>query len=168
MRPLSPSTQAWCSGFLLASALAGGIVSASSPVERSLHETISSLDDAVFTSFNRCAEPEELRRHAAYFASDVEFYHDTGGVTWTREDMLANTARHVCGKIRRELVAGTLQVFPIKDHGAIAQGVHRFCQLDTGRCEGMADFVVVWRRQDDQWQITRVLSYGHRAIDAVP
>lgn len=135
---------------------------------QSLHDTIAGLDDAVFASFNRCDEPAELQRHATYFASDVEFYHDTGGVTWTREAMLANTAKYVCGKIRRELVAGTLEVFPIKDHGAIAQGVHRFCRVDTGQCEGLADFVMVWRQQDETWQMTRVLSYNHRPIHAGP
>ncbi len=78
---------------------------------QSLHETIANLDEVVFASFNHCAEPSELQRHAMYFANDVEFYHDTGGVTWTREAMLENTAKNVCGKIRRELVAGTLEYF---------------------------------------------------------
>ena len=133
---------------------------------RTLLDTVARLDDAVFASFNQCEDAAQLRRHAGYFASDVEFYHDTGGVTWSRDDMLANTAKHVCGKIRRELVAGSLAVYPIKDFGAIEQGVHRFCQVDTGRCEGMADFVIVWRHQDDQWHATRVLSYGHRPSPA--
>jgi hypothetical protein len=76
--------------------------------------------------------------------------------------MIANTAKNVCGHFRRELVPGSLKVYPIKDFGAIEQGVHRFCQFDTGDCDGIADFVIVWRRQGDKWQITRVLSYGHR------
>jgi hypothetical protein len=77
--------------------------------------------------------------------------------------MLANTEKYVCGKFRRELVPGTLKVFPVKDFGAIAQGTHRFCQFADGKCEGLADFVVVWSNQNGHWQITRVLSYGHRA-----
>lgn len=141
--------------------------SAASP-SPSLLDTIAGLDRAVFASFNRCDDPAELQKHATYFASDVEFYHDTGGVTWTREAMLANTAKNVCGKIRRELVAGTLEAFPLKDHGAIAQGVHRFCRIDTGQCEGQADFVIVWRQQEETWQATRVLSYNHRPNDAEP
>ena len=168
MRDLSSATLALCFALVASPASASGNPPATNAAARTLYETVASLDRAVFASFNRCDEPAELQRHAAYFAGDVEFYHDTGGVTWTREAMLANTARNVCGKIRRELVAGTLEVFPVKDHGAIAQGVHRFCRIDTGQCEGLADFVIVWRHQDDQWQITRVLSYGHRAIDAAP
>ncbi|HET6782312.1 MAG TPA: DUF4440 domain-containing protein, partial [Pseudoxanthomonas sp.] len=59
---------------------------------------------------------------------------------------------------------GSLKVYPIKDFGAIAQGVHRFCQLDSSKCEGAADFAIVWRLHDGQWRITRVLSYGHHAL----
>ena len=128
-----------------------------------LFETISALDTAVFDAFNRCSSPEQLQKHASYFAPDVEFYHDTGGVTWSRQDMLANTEKNACGHFRRELVPDTLQVFPIKDFGAIAQGSHRFCQFASDQCEGIADFVIVWRNQSGHWQITRVLSYGHRA-----
>lgn len=93
------------------------------------------------------------------------FYHDNGGVTWTRDDMIAGTRKHVCGNFRRELLADTLKVYPIKGFGAIAQGSHRFCQLSSGACDGMADFTMVWRNQNGQWEITRALSYGHRPAD---
>jgi len=128
-----------------------------------LFETISALDTAVFDAFNNCSSAEQLQKHASYFAPDVEFYHDTGGVTWSRQEMLTNTAKNACGNFRRELVPDTLKVFPIKDFGAIAQGSHRFCQFASGKCEGIADFVIVWSNQYGHWQITRVLSYGHRA-----
>lgn len=104
-----------------------------------------------------------LQKHAEYFPPDVEFDHDTGGVTWTRDAMIANTRKNVCGHFRREPVPGSLRVYPIKDFGAIEEDVHRFCRFSSGRCEGMADFVIGWRKKDDVWQITRALSYGHRA-----
>lgn len=127
-----------------------------------LYDTVAALDAAVFDAFNRCAEPGELDRHASYFATDVEFYHDNGGVTWTREDMIAGTRKHVCGNFRRELVANSLKVYPIQGFGAIAQGSHRFCQFSSGLCEGMAEFTMIWRQTDGKWEITRALSYGHR------
>jgi hypothetical protein len=127
---------------------------------------ISALDGAVFDAFNHCSKAGQLEKHATFFAPEVEFYHDTGGVTWNREEMIANTQKNVCGNFRRELVPGTLEVFPIKDFGALERGTHRFCQFTTGACEGMADFVIIWRLKDGKWQITRVLSFGHRAIDA--
>ena len=141
---------------------------AAKPEPPLLQDTIAALDTAVFDAFNRCADPAQLQAHAAHFATDVEFYHDTGGVTWTRDAMIANTAKYACGHYTRELVAGSLQVSPVKDFGAIEHGVHRFCQVDTGRCEGEADFTMVWRLRDGQWTITRVLSYGHRPSQAMP
>lgn len=131
-----------------------------------LFSTIAALDAAAFASFNNCSSSEELQKHASYFAPDVEFYHDTGGVTWSRHDMLANTEKYVCGKFRRELVPGSLVVFPIKDYGAIEQGIHRFCPIGGSSCEGIANFILIWRHQADRWQVTRVLSYGHRQNEA--
>ena len=128
-----------------------------------LSAAIAAADSAAFDAFNRCKDPAQLQKHAQYFAADVEFYHDTGGVTWDREHMLANTAKYVCGVFRRELVPGTLKVFPVKGYGAIAQGTHRFCQFASGKCEGLAEFTTVWRFKDEKWEMTRVLSYGHRS-----
>lgn len=133
------------------------------PAQDALFQQVSQLDRAAFDAFNRCSDPAQLQTHASYFDANVEFYHDTGGVTWTRDAMLANTAKHACGKFTRELVPGTLKVYPIKEFGAIAQGVHRFCHAASDTCDGLADFAIVWRNQDGQWEITRVLSYGHRA-----
>ena len=129
----------------------------------SLHDTIAALDHGMFDSFNHCSDPAQFEKHAGYFDPAVEFYHDTGGVTWTREAMLANTRKHVCGNYTRQLLPGTLEVFPIKDFGAIARGQHRFCNLNGEHCDGLADFVIIWRLRDGQWQATRVLSYAHRA-----
>ena len=66
--------------------------------------------------------------------------------------------------MRRELLPSTLRVYPIKDYGAIEEGEHRFCELASGVCEGVAKFVIVWARQDGAWRATNVLSYGHRAV----
>jgi hypothetical protein len=100
---------------------------------------VAALDKAAFDAFNSCATPGQLQQHAGFFSE-----------------------KYVCGNFRRELVPGTLRVFPIKDFGAISQGEHRFCQFKTGKCEGTAEFVMIWRQQGSKWTITRVLSYGHR------
>lgn len=163
MKKLTALMAALMTGMALgASAAAPSDEPSTPPAADPLFETVSALDSALFDAFNHCSSPEQLKKHAAYFAPDVEFYHDTGGVTWSRQEMLGNTEKHVCGNFRRELVPGTLKVFPVKDFGAIAQGSHRFCQFASGKCEGLADFVMVWSHQDGRWQITRVLSYGHR------
>ena len=57
---------------------------------------------------------------------------------------------------------GSLEVFPIKNYGAMEVGVHRFCHVEQGKEEcGTFRFVHVWRRTDRKWQIARVVSYGH-------
>ena len=128
----------------------------------SFADTMKALDTEVFDSFNHCQNKQELNKHASFFAADVEFYHDNGGVTWDRNSMIANTKNNACGHYTRKLVEGSFSVHPIKDFGAITEGVHIFCQNKTNQCEGEADFVMVWRKVDDKWEITRVLSYGHR------
>lgn len=130
--------------------------------DATLTATIAALDTATFNAFNHCDQPGQLEKYGSHFATKLEFYHDMGGVTWTRNAMVANTKKNVCGHFRRELVPGSMRVYPIKDFGAIEQGEHTFCQFDSGKCEGIADFVIVWRLRDKRWEATRVFSYGHR------
>jgi hypothetical protein len=121
---------------------------------------IAALDTKVFDAYNRC----DLLAFGGYFSPKVEFYHDTGGATFDRKTVVANTRKYICHKVRRELTPASLKVYPIKDFGAIAEGEHRFCQIDTQNCEGIAKFLMIWKLQAGKWQITRVVSFGHRAL----
>ena len=127
-----------------------------------LTETISALDAKVFDAYNRC----DLKTFGSYYSPTVEFYHDNGGATFDRKTVLANTKKYICNKVRRELITDSLKIYPIKDFGAIEEGEHRFCQTSTGACEGIAKFVIIWRQVGPKWQITRVMSYGHRSLQA--
>ena len=83
--------------------------------------------------------------------------------------MLANTRRHACGRYTRQRVPGSLRVYPVQDFGAIAQGEHRFCQTDSARCDGLADFTMLWRLRDGRWQVTRhgdILTWTLTYLDA--
>lgn len=152
-------------GFALSGIAVGIHAAESSPPDTELMGTIAALDGAAFDAFNRCEAPAQLDRYASFFEPDVEFYHDLGGVTWTREVMIAQTRANVCGKFQRELVPGTLKVWPINGYGALARGEHRFCHYKSGGnthpCEGRAEFTILWRKHDDKWTITRAFSYGH-------
>jgi hypothetical protein len=123
-----------------------------------LFQTIAALDAEVFDSYNRC----DMEKFASYFVEDVEFYHDKGGVTWTRKDVVDGVKKNICGKVRRELIRASFAVYPIKDFGAVETGDHLFCQIDTDKCEGIAKFMMIWQNKNGHWQITRVLSYDHR------
>lgn len=148
-----------CLGLCAASSLAAG----PAPADRAaLTREIEANDSALFEAFNRCADPVQLQAHAEFFSEDTEFYHDNSGVTWTRADMLANTAKYACGRYTRRLVPGTLKVVPIQGFGAIAEGRHLFCDMRGEACQGEADFVMVWRHSGDRWVVTRTLSFGHR------
>ena len=152
---------------VLAPALA---LAADGPPPHSLETEIGIRDRQFFGSFNTCDQPGQIEKHAAFLDPKLEFYHDLGGVTWTAEAYLDGVRTNVCGKFARELVPGTMKVFPLKDFGALSTGTHRFCHFDTGRCEGEAEFSIVWRLGEDRktWTVTRVLSYAHRELPEKP
>ncbi len=122
-----------------------------------LAQEVERLDSQLFGAYNRC----DLAAYGQWFSSDVEFYHDDGGVTVGRDIILENTRRYICGKVERVLVPGSLKVYPIKDYGALEEGEHTFRSLAQGQGGGIAKFVIVWKHIGDAWQATRVMSYGH-------
>jgi hypothetical protein len=132
--------------------------------QEALVGTVTALDAQFFGAFNTCAEAGQLAKHAAMLDPNLEFYHDNGGVTWTRKEYMERTRQNVCGHFRRKLVPGTLQVYPIKDFGAIEEGEQDFCDLKTDECFGAAHFMLVWHRTASGWQVTRAFSYGHHAL----
>ena len=58
--------------------------------------------------------------------NDLEFYHDKSGLSIGRQAMVEGVKNNICGKVTRELVPGTLEVYPIANYGAVEIGVHRF------------------------------------------
>ena len=129
-----------------------------------LFRTVSELDTEFFGAFNRCDEPGQLQRHASFLDANVEFYHDNGGVSWTRQDYVETTRKNVCGNFRRKLTSGSLEVYPIKGFGAIEEGSQTFCDVKSEKCFGEAKFLIVWHQTPDGWCATRIFSYGHHAI----
>jgi len=133
------------------------------PAPDPLYQKMLALDTAAFDAFNRCSDPAQLAKHIAFFAKDVEFYHDHDGLQVGTSKMADSMRQHVCGQFRRELDTATFRAFPLPGYGAITTGTHRFCHTPT-TCEGAGEFAIVWREKDGQWQITRALSYAHRAL----
>ena len=79
---------------------------------------------------------------------------------------MSDLRKYICGKVHRDPVPGTLEVYPLKGYGAVASGLHRFCDSRTYRtCEegtsGVAKFVTLWRKQNGKWRMSRVISYDH-------
>lgn len=131
-----------------------------------LFGTLSALDAALFDAYNTC----DLVKFGSLVAENVEFYHDKGGVTLGRQALVEAVKKNICGKTRRDLIAGTLEVHPLDNYGALQIGAHRFCDIKLNRCDGtsggVGKFIHLWQRNGDVWMITRVFSYDH--APAVP
>jgi ketosteroid isomerase-like protein len=128
---------------------------------QSLFETIRTLDAQLFDAYNHC----DLEKLGSFLADDLEFYHDVTGLTRTREANIEAVKNNICGKVTRVLVPGSLEVYPLKDFGAVEIGVHRFHHPGKDDAEplGEAKFIHIWRNQDGDWKITRVISFDHHA-----
>lgn len=126
-----------------------------------LDKAIASLDAALFDSYNRC----DLEKFRSFFADDVEFYHDQGGVTLGADKVTESIRKNICGgDVRRELVPGTLEAHYMKGYGAVEIGVHRFIHPKSNTPAGEARFVHLWRYSDGAWKITRVISFDHHSL----
>ncbi|QDH70300.1 nuclear transport factor 2 family protein [Marilutibacter alkalisoli] len=130
----------------------------------SLAQRVNALDAELFAAFNAC----EVDRQMAMLEEDIEFYHDKGGLTRGRSGMERMTRERCASRqvqLRREIVEGSLKVYPVRDYGAIQEGMHRFYLTEQGGQEQLieiARFVHVWEQGDTGWKIVRALSYDHR------
>lgn len=134
---------------------------------KELYDKLAQLDSALFAIVYTC-HPDQA---ANFFTEDLEFYHDKGGVTISRKTFLENLQRNFCGpaaaKLRRELVPGSLHVYPMDNYGALQVGEHRFYVTQNGqeKLTGIAKFTHLWQFKDNEWRISRVLSYDHQPAE---
>jgi len=126
---------------------------------QNLYKEISRMDSILFNAFNN----RNLNQFKNFFTEDLEFYHDKGGLTGYQQTVdFLKTTTELNNQLRRELVKGTLEVYPIPGYGAMEIGVHTFCHNENGRQDcGSFKFVHVWKKTNGEWKISRVVSYGH-------
>jgi Domain of unknown function (DUF4440) len=129
--------------------------------QEELERAGAALDAALFDAYNRC----DLDKFASFFADDVEFYHDQGGVTLGKVALTDSVKKNICGRVTRELVPGTLKVYHMKGYGFVEMGVHRFHHPGHDDTEGVGEgqFIHLWQYKDGAWKVTRVISYDHHA-----
>jgi hypothetical protein len=127
--------------------------------KNNLYKEIAHMDNVLFTAFNT----RDIEKFKTLFAADLEFFHDKGGLT--NYDYTINSLKETAKKnngLRRDLVKGSLEVYPIPSYGALEIGVHTFCHLENGKQDcGTFKFVQVWVKKNGEWKISRVISYGH-------
>jgi len=144
---------------LLAAALAH-VHAQAAPAPGPLFQTIRSLDAKLFDAYNHC----DLEKFGSLLADDLEFYHDKSGLSSGRQALVEGVKNNICGKVTRELVPGTLEVYPIANYGAVEIGVHRFHHPQDTENVGEAKFIHLWQNKDGVWKITRAISFDHHGL----
>ena len=128
------------------------------PDDQKLHDTIVTLDSAFFQAYNTCNL--NLEKYGAFYLDNIEFYHDKGGIMTSKKDIIEATEKNVCGKVTRELVKGSIEVYPIANYGAIEMGFHKFhnnTEKETTPAR-VGKFIIIWQYLNNEWKIARVVS----------
>lgn len=104
---------------------------------------------------------------------DIEFYHDQGGATYTKQDFIDGMKGlgSLSYKARRELVKGSTEVFPMYKNGelyaAILKGEHAFYAKEPNEkpeyLTSTAKYTILWVLVDNEWKMSRIYSYDHQA-----
>ena len=153
-------------GFLVASGIATAQVDQSSD----LFQTLKAKDSVLFKiGFNKC----EVEKSAELMTDDLEFYHDKGGITNSKEAFVKIMKNGICRKdnpqkVYRHIVEGSLEVFPMYNngelYGALQNGKHFFSpkiNATYNESDNYALFSHLWIIEDNKWKLKRVISYNH-------
>ena len=93
------------------------------------------------------------------YSDNIEFFHDKKGLMTSKQDIIDAIERNICGKVRRELVEGSIEVYPIKDYGAVQIGHHKFYNnQEPDAPSNPSKFITVWQHDSGAWKMTKVIS----------
>ena len=111
---------------------------------------------------------------ASMLTGDFRFVHDKNGETVRAQfvdDLRGHCERVKTGEdfpARRELVPGSLEVWPINKYGALETGVHRFYARVPGKPEQLTEtgnFMILWKQVGGKWLMAESISYGHKLAE---
>jgi ketosteroid isomerase-like protein len=126
---------------------------------KELYTEIAKMDSTLFEAFNT----QNMATFKSLFTEDLEWFQDNDGLIpyKTVFENFGNTFKKE-QKLTRKLVKGSLEVHPLKGYGAIEIGMHEFRHIENGKEElGTFKFLMIWQKKDNQWKISRVISYDH-------
>jgi Domain of unknown function (DUF4440) len=128
------------------------------PDNQQLYDTIVKLDSIFFEAYNTCNI--NLEKYSSFYADNLEFYHDQGGLMTSKQAVIDGTKKYICGKVTRELVKGSIEVYPIKDFGAVEIGLQKFHNNEQpiGTPSKVGRFMILWENKKNEWKISRVVS----------
>lgn len=134
---------------------------------RQVFEELAVKDSELFdTIFNKC----NVERLTELITEDFEFYHDKSGQVAKSGKEFVDSIRNLCERqrtgldyrARRVLERNSLAVYPLNNYGAVQMGVHRFYPLIKGKSNEIAKFTHLWKKENGEWRLARVLSYDHK------
>ena len=125
------------------------------PVDLGLHQQITKMDSIYFSAYNTC----DMKTQADIYSEDLEFFHDKGGFSKSKKDILKSIEKNICDKVTRTLIKGSIEVYPIKDYGAVEIGYHKFFnKLEPDAKSTPSKFIIIWKKDNNKWKITKVIS----------
>tara|TARA_R110002073_G_scaffold335987_1_gene529744 strand:+ start:7176 stop:7667 length:492 start_codon:yes stop_codon:yes gene_type:complete len=125
------------------------------PINKELYNIIVALDKEYFDAYNSC----DMKKQKSLYSEDLEFFHDKGGLSTSKQDVLSSIEKNICEKVTRTLLEGSIEVYPIKNYGAIEIGYHKFYNNKEPNTESKASkFILVWKNENGKWLITKVIS----------
>ncbi len=120
-----------------------------------LYAEILAMDKEYFEAYNTC----DLTTQERIYSDSLEFYHDRGGLSTSKADLLAALEKNICGKVQRFLLPETVEVYGIPGFGAVEMGYHRFENNAEPKAPSVPSrFVVIWKDTGEGWQMYRVVS----------
>jgi hypothetical protein len=138
------------------------------PASPELVAMLATKDQALFDAVFGC-KIDVLR---GLVSDDFEFFHDKWGQNANSGKQFIDGIAQGCErqktgsdfKARRELVDGSMSVHVINKYGAMQMGEHRFYAIQAGQPDRLTEtgkFIDLWKQEDGQWKLARVISYDH-------
>lgn len=124
-----------------------------------LYNQIAHEDSLLFVAFNS----RDLSGMGTFFDPGLELFQDNQGLR--NYDQVMTAFGQIFKQnfvLTRKLVPGSMEVYPIKDYGAIQTGQHTFTHMENGKeIVGVFKFLHIWQKKDGVWKITRIVTYDH-------
>lgn len=130
-----------------------------------LEQEVLAVDNAMFASAFGGCDAELLRK---IYPDDHEFFHDIVGPSHDSEEFWTGLFdEEFCTNkpIKRELVEGSHEVYPMHYFGALVYGENRYyIKNEAGNYEldDTGKYMHLWRLNDGQWELARAISYDHQ------
>lgn len=143
-------------------------VTAQSLKTSDIYHTLAAKDSLLFDiAFKSC----DINKLETILDKDFVFYHDRGynnpTIPQDHDNFIKNIKERCENKdkgpaMRREIVEGTLQVFPVNPDEVIQTGVQRFYLTQKGEQERIVEeskFSRTWNKVSGNWLLSRELDY---------